>query len=243
MTRVILTSPESTKLKAGRPCKLQHNQNQFRGTKDMLRKSLLCGPAADNAEEHLLSATLNELGTSHHCSAKIELFHQDSKVQDVFVLNRGLVKLIRVEEDGREMIVGLRSPDWILGAASAVSGGTHVVTAVSVTACRLRRISAKEFLEHLRSDLQLSWRLHKMHSGEIREQFARMSQLGNSSARHRLEYLLWHLDSTLKDDGTVQYTATNLPLKHWEIAQLIAVTPEHLSRLLKKMQQEGLIHT
>jgi CRP-like cAMP-binding protein len=209
----------------------------------MLRKSLLCEPAAGSAEEQLLSAGLDELGTSHHCSAKTYLFCQDSQVQDVFVLNRGLVKLIRVEEDGREMIVGLRSPGWILGAASAVSGGTHVVTAVSVTACYLQRISAKAFLGLLRSDPQLSWRLHKMHSDEIREQFTRMSQLGNTSARYRLEHLLWQLTATLKDVGTVKYSSMNLPLKHWEIAQLIAVTPEHLSRLLKKIQQEGVIHT
>jgi CRP-like cAMP-binding protein len=32
-----------------------------------------------------------------------------------------------------------------------------------------------------------------------------------------------------------------LPLKHWELAELIAVTPEHLSRLLKKMQLEGIV--
>lgn len=209
----------------------------------MLCKSLLCDPATGRAEEQLLSAGLDGLGTSHHCSAKIELFRQDSQVHDVFVLNRGLVKLIRVEEDGREMIVGLRSPDWILGAASAVSEGAHVVTAVSITDCYLRRISAKAFLEILRSDPQLSWRLHKMHSSEIREQFTRMSQLGNMSARHRLEHLLWQLTATLKDAGMVGYSSMNLPLKHWEIAQLIAVTPEHLSRLLKKMQQEGIIHT
>jgi len=31
------------------------------------------------------------------------------------------------------------------------------------------------------------------------------------------------------------------PLKHWEIAQLISVTPQHLSRLLKRLEEEGII--
>jgi CRP-like cAMP-binding protein len=31
------------------------------------------------------------------------------------------------------------------------------------------------------------------------------------------------------------------PLKYWEIAQLIGVTPEHLSRILKQIKREGII--
>jgi CRP-like cAMP-binding protein len=32
-----------------------------------------------------------------------------------------------------------------------------------------------------------------------------------------------------------------LPLKHKELAQMVAVTPEHLSRLLKALEHEGVI--
>ena len=32
-----------------------------------------------------------------------------------------------------------------------------------------------------------------------------------------------------------------LPLKHWEIAQLIGVRPEHLSRVLQQIKQEGVL--
>jgi DNA-binding Lrp family transcriptional regulator len=32
-----------------------------------------------------------------------------------------------------------------------------------------------------------------------------------------------------------------LPLKYWEIAQLVGITPEHLSRILRQLEQEGII--
>lgn len=32
-----------------------------------------------------------------------------------------------------------------------------------------------------------------------------------------------------------------LPLKRWEIAQLIAIRPEHLSRILQQIKQEGVL--
>jgi CRP-like cAMP-binding protein len=32
-----------------------------------------------------------------------------------------------------------------------------------------------------------------------------------------------------------------VPLKHWEVAQLIAVTPAYLSRLFNQLELEGVI--
>jgi CRP-like cAMP-binding protein len=36
-------------------------------------------------------------------------------------------------------------------------------------------------------------------------------------------------------------TSFSLPLTNKELAQLLAITPEHLSRMLKEMKQQGLI--
>jgi CRP-like cAMP-binding protein len=32
-----------------------------------------------------------------------------------------------------------------------------------------------------------------------------------------------------------------IPLKQWEIAQVLAITPEHMNRLLKVLEEEGVI--
>jgi CRP-like cAMP-binding protein len=39
----------------------------------------------------------------------------------------------------------------------------------------------------------------------------------------------------------VKSARVNLPLTRVEIAQLLAITPEHLSRVLNVMEQEGII--
>jgi CRP-like cAMP-binding protein len=48
--------------------------------------------------------------------------------------------------------------------------------------------------------------------------------------------------AALVEDGAESHTPIRLqsPLKHLEIAQLIAVTSEHLSRLLNQLEQDGL---
>jgi CRP-like cAMP-binding protein len=173
--------------------------------------------------------------------AVVELFAQGSPAREVYLIEFGLVKLFRLGQDGQELIVGLRSAGWILGAASVIIRKSHPVTAVTLTNCRIRRIPAQTFLNLLNSDAQLSWHLHQEHCQEIYNQFSQLVGLGCMSARHRLEHLLWQLTSALEPDKPQKEIRLELPLKYWEIAELIAITPQYLSRVLKQLQEEGII--
>jgi CRP-like cAMP-binding protein len=170
-----------------------------------------------------------------------ELFGQESPAREVYIINRGLVKLMRLEQEGHGLIVGLRFPGWILGSASVITNKPHPVTAVTLTKCQLCRVPSETFLHLLSTDLRLSWHLLQMLSREVVEQSAHVAQLGCLTAPCRFEQLLWQLIMSLGLHQTHKTIRLQLPLKHREIAELIAVTPEHLSRILKKMQDKGII--
>ena len=170
-----------------------------------------------------------------------ELFCQDSPACEVYIINRGLVKLMRVEQEGHGLIVGLRFPGWILGSAAVLLSKPHPITAVTLTKCQLCRVPSETFLKLLSRDSQLSWHLLQMLSREVVQQSVRVAQLGCLSAAYRFEQLLWQLIMALGLHQAHESIRLQLPLKHREIAELIAVTPEHLSRILKKMQDKGII--
>ncbi|HEY2976020.1 MAG TPA: Crp/Fnr family transcriptional regulator [Pyrinomonadaceae bacterium] len=173
--------------------------------------------------------------------ATIELFQQDSAAQEVFLIERGLVKLIRLEQEGRELITHLGSSGWLLGASSVIMQEPYAVTAITLTKCSLRRISGEAFRDRLRTDSQFSWYLHQRHSQEILDQMIHVAQLGCLSARHRLEQLFLYLISALELNVANNEIRMHAPLKHWEVAELVAVTPEHLSRMLRQMETEGVL--
>jgi CRP-like cAMP-binding protein len=170
-----------------------------------------------------------------------ELYQQGSQAEEVFCLDTGVVKLLRLESDGQELIVDLRFPDWLMGAASVIVEEPHSCTAVTITPCRLRRIPASVFRYLLKNDGQFSWRVHRMHSRKVHDQVNRISQLACLSARHRIEYFFTQLISALGLDQQQKNITLPLPLKNSEIAALIAVTPEYFSRMLKQMQAERVI--
>jgi CRP-like cAMP-binding protein len=106
----------------------------------------------------------------------------------------------------------------------------------------LRRLPAASFRHLVKTQPALSWQLHEALSIELNDQTVRLAQLGCYSSRRRLVYVLWGLISAQQQvHGDHREVRVRLLLKHYEIAGLIAVSPEHLSRLLKQLQREGVV--
>ncbi len=169
------------------------------------------------------------------------LVRQGCEPSDIFFIEDGLAKLVRIDGNGREQILGLRGRGWILGAAFVLVGRSHPASVVAVTACTLRRLSREAFLEMMTQQPDLSWHVHRMHSREVLSQFHHMADLGVKTARQRLERVLQRLVAVTNPGDNDKEVRLLSPLKRWELASLIAVTPEHLSRLLKQLRNDGVI--
>lgn len=170
------------------------------------------------------------------------LMEQGGDPGEVFYVEEGLAKLVRTGPDGREQILGLRGPGWFLGAALVLAFRAHPASAVAVTPCRLRRLTSQGFLDLMAQHEALSWHVHEMHSREVLSQFQQMADLGTATSRQRLERFLRRFTGTASANGNGGGVRLSLPLKRWELASLLAVTPEHLSRLLRKLRDDGVIH-
>src|SRR5690348_16253149 len=81
------------------------------------------------------------------CPPGETLLLQGYVAEDVYLVERGIVKLTRISEDGKELIVGLRSSGWLLGSASAVLGVPNPVSITALNQCQLRYLPADSFIE------------------------------------------------------------------------------------------------
>jgi CRP-like cAMP-binding protein len=169
------------------------------------------------------------------------LFIQGATPREAFYIERGLVKLIRMSENGQELAVGLPSQGSLLGAASLIVQEPYPFTAITVTSCALIRMPADLFLRLAKTDEEFCWYLHEVHSREIHQQAGQLAALRYLSARQRFERLLLRFLSSMPVHESQTSMRIRLPLKHWEIAQLIGIRPEHLSRVLQEIKQEGIL--
>ena len=200
---------------------------------------------ADEATQASISATgrraFSDLAPAQEYPEATELFKQGSAGSDVYLVDRGLVKLTALGEAGQELIIGLRTAGRLLGLSSVILQRPYPVSAVTLTRSQARRVPGEILLYVLRNNIQFSRYVHQEISQETYDHVAQLVGLGCMSARCRLERLLVQMVSPAEIGGHKKDIHLPMLLKHWEIAQLIAITPQHLSRVLKKMENDGVL--
>jgi len=188
-----------------------------------------------------IKSLIDGLAPSHVYPATIELYRQGSQADEVYFISRGLLKLVRTEREGHELIIDLRPRGWLLGTAAVITKQQHPVTAITLSESVVQRIPAAVFNNLLETNTKFSLHVHQMQSYEAIDHITHMARISCLPAQERLADLLWELAHALELPTSSSEILLRLPLKHWELAQLIAVTPEYLSRLLKKMQRDGIV--
>jgi CRP-like cAMP-binding protein len=172
--------------------------------------------------------------------AGVELFHQGTLPTEIFLVETGLVKLVSSEESGRELIVDIRFAGSLLGLSAVIRNQPHSLTAATVSACRLVRISGNRFKDTLNHDAQLAESVHDILSSEVITQSARIAEIACLTARQRLENFIWRMTQQTRSSDQ-NNSKLQLPLRQWEVAQFLAITPAYLCRLLADLQAEGII--
>jgi CRP-like cAMP-binding protein len=97
------------------------------------------------------------------------------------------------------------------------------------------------FLELVKTNGQFSWQLNRLLSQEIFNQMKRLEAIACMPARDRLEHFFCDLIHEQEPAELQEPAEFRVTLKNQELAQMVAVTREHLCRLLKEMEQEGVI--
>jgi CRP/FNR family transcriptional regulator len=188
-------------------------------------------------EEVLHRLTIWRQAENH--AAGVQLFAQLTVADAVYYVRSGLVKLTRIGHTGSETIIGVRREHSLLGVEEATSGGGYVANAITVKDSSIHKIAASQFMQAIRSDPDLSFLIHRILTRQSLETMRHCGRLGGDSSRDRLLAYLSDLAATggfMTATGRVQ-----LPMREWEVAQWLAVTPWHLSRMLRDCEAEGIL--
>jgi len=172
--------------------------------------------------------------------AQAVIFQQGMPAYTVYLIERGLVKLVRVASNGHRMIIGLRRKHWLAGAPSVLLDKPYSFTGVTLVPSSLRRIPAEVFLDLAKTNKQLSWCLLQMLSQGVYDQVKTIETMSTLSALERLERFLCEIIEEQNQNDS-EAPLFSLPLNNQELAQLLTITPEHLCRVLKDMERRGVV--
>lgn len=172
--------------------------------------------------------------------ANLPLFQQGDPIRDVYLLEKGIVKMTRGESNGQELILDLRMSGSLLGAVSALANDPAPMAAITLTPCDMYRLSSKDFLQLVDNDAKLEHDLIEFISRQRNEQIIRQAEQALLPARARLKSLLIQFEKEfgISRNGRLQLA---LPITKQNIAGVLAITPQRLSIIFSEMKSEGLI--
>jgi CRP-like cAMP-binding protein len=130
-------------------------------------------PGAPGIPDIETCSWMEPLAETRRYPAGSELFRQGATPQYVYLIARGVVKLIR--SDRNDTIVWLAYPGCVLADVATVLEKSHPTTAVTLTSCDLYSLEAVVFRRLLQEDATFSWQVHLAHSRELYKLFRQSS--------------------------------------------------------------------
>ena len=167
------------------------------------------------------------------------LFVEGQKSEGVFVLHNGSVRLSASSADGKSLIVGRVERGEILGLPTVISGKPHELTAEALKPAECSFVARDIFLQFLREHGNAALRVAEILSHMYDAVFGQARYLGlSTSAEEKLARLLLELPA-----ATSQHNGHTFPLTHKEIAGMIGLSRETVSRMLARFKRANLIQT
>jgi len=171
----------------------------------------------------------------------VVLFEQGQRLGEVFNLVRGIIKLTQVGQRGRESIPELALPGSWIGTAPVLANRPAPVRATTCTDSTLRRMTASSFQFLVRHDPELSAQIHEAHSVALCRQATRIGLLSTAGSRERLLCVICQFIAALQPPRSGGVVKLALPIRQWELARFLAISPEHLNRLFKLLEADGAL--
>ena len=193
-------------------------------------------------DEHELSA-LNTIGRRRTLAPGESLIWEGEDSVLVANVIEGVLKLSTGTEDGREQIVGVVYPSDFIGRPFGSTTG-HGVTAL--TDARVCVFSRRDFDAFAREHPALEHKLLQRTLGELDRTRRWMLLLGRKSAGERVSSFLIEMSERLVEQGCEgshdqPLKRFTLPFSRQQVADVLGLTIETVSRQFTRLKSEGLI--
>jgi CRP/FNR family cyclic AMP-dependent transcriptional regulator len=188
------------------------------------------------------AAALQARGMRREFSRGVALFHERGTPDRVYVALSGFVKLSRLSDDGREVILAIRGPGDLLGEQSAIDGNPRSATAVALDPVSAIVIPASDFLSFLQEEPRVAIVVLKMLSHRLREADMSRVELSVQDVVARVATRIGELAERFGSD-TGAGVEIDLPISQEELAGWTGCSRDSVVKALQTMRSLGWIET
>ena len=165
---------------------------------------------------------------------------EDDFGQTFFVIASGRVKITRLSDDGREVILAMLGESDFFGEMSLLDGDGRSANVVSLEDSEVLTLARNEFLDILEQYPKISICLLEELTHRLRKSDQQIESLSLSDVEQRIGITLNRLAEELGTIKKGSVTIKNLPFQQ-DIANMAGTSRETVSRTFKLLEEKGLV--
>ena len=176
---------------------------------------------------------------SHPLHAGDFLIRTGEEFRNIYALRSGSVKLVLVDEQGNDQILGFYFPGEILGL-NAIDKKKHVCSVIALETSSYCVFPLTHLPDIYKSVPELQNQMFRLMSRELIHENELLLTICKKNAEERLATFLIMLSSRYQRLG-YSPKSLKLSMSRQEIANYLGLTIETVSRIMSRFQKEGLI--
>ena len=167
------------------------------------------------------------------------IFDAADRPDYIWYVERGLVKLVILNHDGKEQGLLFVGPGRTFGEAAAFDDHPYRITSIAHKPSVVHCIPCEVMLQKMKIDNDLLLAMVKSLSVKIRDLASQIEGITLMSPRNRVQFALLRLCGTCGIN--VGGSTIGLPLTHSDIAAFTHLSRVTVTRVMKELKNEGLV--
>jgi CRP/FNR family transcriptional regulator len=166
------------------------------------------------------------------------LFVEGQACRGIYVLCKGRVKLSANSAGGQTLILKIAQAGEALGLSATVSGIPYETTAETGQPCQLDFVKRDDFLKFLTEHGDAGMQVAIQLSTECQHAYQQLRSFTMSSSSQRMARLI--MEWSQEDCELAKAHGIRVALTHDEIAQIIGMSRETVTRTLASFRKQGI---
>jgi CRP-like cAMP-binding protein len=158
----------------------------------------------------------------------------------LFVIITGKVKIVRMDDDGREVILSILGESDFFGEMAILDGSTRSASVVATSKSELFMIHRGDFLKSLTDYPSVAIGLLRELTGRLRKADAQIKSLSLKDAAGRVANVVLQLADDVGVFRKGKVEIDELPLQQ-DLANMAGTSRETISRMIHKFIKKGYV--
>ncbi|PKV64910.1 MULTISPECIES: Crp/Fnr family transcriptional regulator [unclassified Polaribacter] len=166
------------------------------------------------------------------------IFEEGEHINGVFCIKKGICKVSKMSENGKNQIVSLVKRGDLIGERSLVSDEVSNLSAFALNIMEVCFIPKDEIIKDLEKNPDFTMDILKTMANSLKKSENSVVNMAQKNVKQRLAETLLNLHSEFK---TNQENAINIHLSREDIANIIGTATESAIRLLSDLKKREII--